>query len=171
MKHVFKRVALLSAALMTSISTFAISTGGAVAAGLGAAAAVTLISVGIHKSNKRKAEQENSQSDVKSTKKTRTANKKTDQHSATKSSKSSATAQPAKYRSKIADKRERLAAKKDIKSQIADKREELKDHKYNLKKLKRSGKRKSPEASEVQSMMDSIKQDIKDLDKQLRDIY
>lgn len=150
MNNSFKKAALLCAALMTSVSTFAISTGGAVAAGLGAAAAVTLISVGIHKHNKRKREQqENNKGDVTSAKKMKKSENKSEHKSS--------------YRSRSDEKRE-------IKDKILDKREELRDHKYALNKLNRKGKGKTSEATEHKSIMKTIKAELKKLDADLRNL-
>src|ERR1700733_6995578 len=57
MKNKMKKAVLLLSAVVSSIGSYAISTGGAVAAGLGTAAAVTLVGVGAHKHKQNKREQ------------------------------------------------------------------------------------------------------------------
>lgn len=59
MKNSFKKIALLFTALAMNVSAYAISTGGAVAAGFGSAAAIGLLAYGISKSHSHRKDKKN----------------------------------------------------------------------------------------------------------------
>ena len=119
MKNRFKKAALLCAALMTSLGSYAISTGGAVAAGLGAAAAVALIGVGVHKHRQHHME--------------RCEANNFEGHKCQ------------KYKNKY-DKngkrtKESKETKKDLRHEKHMKKKELTNHRRELKKMQREGKK------------------------------
>ena len=59
MQNKFKKIALVSVALLASVPAYSITNGGIAAASLGAAAGVGLIAYGIHKSHKNRDEKRN----------------------------------------------------------------------------------------------------------------
>jgi uncharacterized protein HemX len=152
MKNKFKKVVLLCAGLMTSISSFAISTGAAVAAGLGAAAAVTLIGVGIHKGNKRRKEREENNTDNK----TASKKMKSDKY--------------AKEPVKASANKNKKDSRTELKQTIRTKRESLNEHQKDLHKLKKNGKKNTAEAREHKSMIDRLRREIKNLEEDIKSL-
>lgn len=149
MMNRFKKLALLCVGLLTSISTFAISTAGAWMAGIGGAAAVTLLAVGIHKAKQRRQQNEESDGSVVAKKGCDKGCKEKHQHTKQKSA---------------------HQQKKEIKRELQDKRTQRNRHKQDLHKLKQRGQVNSPEAQEHRSMLKDLEMDIKNLQARLRNI-
>jgi len=135
MKNSLKKVTLLCAALATSMSSFAISTGGAVAAGLGAAAAVTLLGVGIHKSRKHKDEKQYNKNNKKSY----------------------------DNRTQLDDNKTKRATKRDIKKEINDTKRQRKQTLTNLHKKEKLGQGNTAQANKYRSRLDELDQKIEKL--------
>ncbi len=148
MKNSFKKAVLLCAALMTSLGSYAISTGGAVAAGLGAAAAVTLIGVGVHKHRKHHRERCEA-NDFKGHKCEKYKNKYDKDGKRTKEAKQT---------------------KKDLRHEKHMKKKELTNHRRDLKKLQRDGKKATPEADKKRSMISNLEDDITRIEERLKNL-
>lgn len=136
MKNSFKKIALLCTALAMNVSAYAISTGGAVAAGFGSAAAIGLLAYGISKSNGSKKNKKNKK------------NIETENSSSFKERKVTS-----------------RSTKKQLKQDINSHKKELKEHKLALKKLEKKGKGQAPEAIDHKSMINKLESDV-DLLKQ-----
>ena len=149
----FKKIALLSAAILTSASSFAISTGGAVAAGLGAATAVTLIGVGIHKHRKHKRERYGD--DYKATR------QKNTKHSSTEAKKES---------NQYVSKKSIRSQKHELKSKIHNHKKSLKKHKTALKDLNKQDLGTTPKAEEHRSLINKLENMIINLENELRSL-
>ncbi len=146
MKKSLKKVALLCTALAVNISSYAISTAGAVAAGLGAAAGVSLIAYGAHNKHKKRKKRDAQNATVVAY----TANSK------------GAETRAAKVESKH--------DKKALKEAIKEKKKDLRHHKLSLQKLKRKGNGKSAEASNHRSIIQRIKDDLESLKQRLESL-
>jgi hypothetical protein len=142
MKNSFKKAVLLCTALAMSLGSYAISTGGAVAAGLGATAAVALIGVGIHKHRKHKCER----NDYQGTK-------------CEKYKKSS--------KSEMSDK-DKKQMKKDLRHEKMTKRKELAKHRRELKKLNKQGK--TSEADKKHYLISDLEDDIDEIEMKLKNL-
>lgn len=127
MKNSFKKIALLCTALAMNASAFAISTGGAVAAGFGTAAAVGLLAYGISKKHK---------------------------HNKDKKARYSHTFQKEK---KETPERKAKAMKHELVDKIHANKEEIKRHKHALRKLTNAGKGSTEEAKSHESMIEKLK--------------
>ncbi|MBP9765031.1 hypothetical protein KBD08_01720 [Candidatus Babeliales bacterium] len=139
MKNNFTKAVLLSVALMTSLSSYALSAGGAWAVGLGTAAAVGLISWGIAKSHKKdKARREDARN---------TDTKKQSKRDTSKPS----------YK----------ATTKDTKQQIAEKKRMKKEQRLELKKLEKRGQGSTIEARNRRSEIARLESDITSLKQTL----
>jgi uncharacterized protein HemX len=144
MKNSFKKALLLCVALATSISSFTISTGGAVAAGLGTAAAVGLIGWGIHKSHKHHKEQKDGKKTY-----NKTTNVKHDKHK------------------KVV---KNVKNKKDIKHQIRTHAKTKMRHQKSFKKLQKQGKGASQEAVKHKNEIARLERLIKELKMTLKNL-
>lgn len=149
MMNRFKKLMLLCAGLMTSISTFAISTAGAWMAGIGGAAAVTMLAVGIHKAKQRRAKYDNESDNV-----TRKKDKRSHKESS--------------YKNR--SKRSRSEQKKELRRDLNDKKLERNRHKQDLRRLKQRGQADSAEAREHRSLLKDAEADIKDIENRLKNI-
>lgn len=146
MKNNFKKVILLCTALAMNLTSYAISTGGAVAAGFGAAAAVSLLGWGISKSHKNR----------KNRKKEREEN-----------------ITPSHSYKRTKDESQRIttrAAKRNLKHQIRDNKKEIKQHRLIVKKLEKKGKGSTPEAADHRTMISKLENLVTELKRELESL-
>lgn len=143
MKNSFKKIALLCTALAMNVSAYAISTGGAVAAGFGTAAAVGLLAYGISKSHKKD--------------KKKHVEKSGNSHSF-------------KQEKKVTKKSSLHSEKKQLKEDINMNKKELRRHKLELKKLEKKGKGSTPEAADHKSMIRKFENTGKELKEKLQSL-
>lgn len=145
MKNSFKKIALLCTALAMNVSAYAISTGGAVAAGFGTAAAVGLLAYGISKSHGHRKDKKNY------------VEKSGNSHSF-------------KQEKKETKKSTLRSTKKQLKHDINANKKELKEHKVALKKLERKNKGATPEAADHKSMISKLESTGDTLKKKLQSL-
>lgn len=146
MNNNFKKIALLCTALAMNITTYTISTGGAVAAGFGAAAGVGLLAYGISKSHKNRKNQKNNNEEQSTSSHTFKREKKETQVSPTGST------------------------KKQLKHDIHVNKKELREHKLALKKLERKNKGSTPEAQDHRIMITKLENLDADLNQKLKNL-
>jgi len=148
MKNRFKKIVLLCTALAMNVSAFAISTGGAVVAGVGAAAGVTLLAVGIHKHRQRKKErsQKEPSTNSHSFKKTFKKEKKESKPPIT------------------------LSTKKKLKKDMNTNRKETREHKMALRKLEKNNHGATSEAADHRTMIAHLKNIGADLKDRLKNL-
>jgi hypothetical protein len=158
MKTNFKKAVLLCTAMATSIGSYAISTGGAVAAGLGAAAAVSLIGVGVHKHRKHKCER----SGYEGRKCQKYLEKEERRKKSGKSNKHHHHHNDEYHTNKH--------MKKDLRHEKNAKQAELSTHRKGLKKLERHGKGTTQEATEKRSMIQTLEADISEIEMKLKNL-
>lgn len=158
MKTNFKKAVMLCTAMATSIGSYAISTGGAVAAGLGAAAAVSLIGVGVHKHRKHKCERNGHQGHK--------CQKYLEKEERRKNSK-----HHDKHHHHHHDEyHETKHMKKDLRHERNAKQTELSTHRKGLKKLERHGKGATQEATQKRSMIQTLEADIDEIEMKLKNL-